>query len=240
MEKTITKSGKTVEEAIALAIEELGVSEQDAVIEVVEEGGSGGFLGIGKKDAIVKVTADIDAVSHEDEEEDTEYYGDDESFEGDAVSQAEEEAVAFVAEILSGIGIHGKLDSYREEDTIFISVTGSDCATAIGRHGETLDSISYLTSLVANKFSEDYVRISLDIGGYKKKRESILVGLANRAASRVLRSGEPVEMESMSPSERRIVHFALQSFDGVSTHSVGEEPNRRVVVAPGDSGDAEE
>ena len=74
MEKTITKSGKTVEEAIALAIEELGVSEQDAVIEVVEEGGSGGFLGIGKKDAIVKVTADIDAVSHEDEEEDTEYY----------------------------------------------------------------------------------------------------------------------------------------------------------------------
>lgn len=238
MEKTITKSGKTVEEAIALAIEELGVSEQDAVIEVIEEGGSGGFLGIGKKDAVVKVTADMDAV--ELEEEESEYYGDDESFEGDAVSQAEEEAVAFVAEILSGIGIHGKLDSYREEDTIFISVTGSDCGTAIGRHGETLDAISYLTSLVANKYSEEYVRISLDIGGYKKKRESILVGLANRAASRVLRSGESVEMEAMSPSERRIVHFALQSYDGVSTYSVGEEPNRRVVVAPGKSGDAEE
>ncbi|NLT12396.1 MAG: protein jag [Clostridiaceae bacterium] len=239
MEKTITKSGKTVEEAIALAIEELGVSEQDAVIEVIEEGGSGGFLGIGKKEAVVKVTADVDAVSQQ-EDEDSEYYGDDESFEGDAVSQAEEEAVAFVAEILSGIGIHGKLDSYREDDTIYISVTGSDCGTAIGRHGETLDSISYLTSLVANKYSEEYVRISLDIGGYKKKRESILVGLANRAASRVLRSGESVEMEAMSPSERRIVHFALQSYDGVSTHSVGEEPNRRVVVAPGKSGDAEE
>jgi spoIIIJ-associated protein len=232
MEKTVTKTAKTVEEAISLAIEELGVAEEDAVIEVVEDGSAKGFLGIGKKSATVRVTADVTEAVESDVEEDTTYYGDDESFEGDAVSEAEEEAVNFVAEILSGIGIHGKLDSYREEDTVFISVTGQDCGAAIGRHGETLDAISYLTSLVANKNSEEHIRVSLDIGGYKKRREEIVISLAKKAAARVLHSGSPVTLEAMNPSERRIVHFALQSFGGVSTHSEGEEPERRVIVSP--------
>ena len=131
MEKSVTKSAKSVEEAIALAMEELGISEDDALIEVLEEGGVGGFLGIGKKSATVKVTATID--ENASENEDTVYYGDDESFEGDAIGEAEDQAVSFVAEILSGIGIHGKLDSYREGDTIFIRVTGQDCGAAIGR-----------------------------------------------------------------------------------------------------------
>lgn len=233
MEKTVTKTAKSVEEAISLAIEELGVAEEDAVIEVVEDGSSKGFLGIGKKSATVRVTADVSETDESDvEEEDTTYYGDDESFEGDAISEAEEEAVNFVAEILSGIGIHGKLDSYREEDTVFISVTGQDCGAAIGRHGETLDAISYLTSLVANKNSEEHIRVSLDIGGYKKRREEIVISLAKKAAARVLHTGSPITMEAMNPSERRIVHFALQSFGGVSTHSEGEEPERRVIVSP--------
>jgi spoIIIJ-associated protein len=234
MEKSVTKTARTVEEAISLAIEELGVSEEEAVIEVVEDGSSKGFLGIGKKSATVKVTADVSVKvkSETAAEEDSTYYGDDESFEGDAVSQSEEEAVAFVAEILSGIGIHGKLDSYREDDTIFISVTGQDCATAIGRHGETLDAIAYLTSLVANKNSEEHVRVSLDIGGYKKRREAILISLANKAAAYALRTGAPVAMEAMNPSERRIVHFTLQTFGGVKTHSEGEEPDRKVIVSP--------
>jgi len=232
MEKTVTKSAKTVEEAISLAIEELGVAEEDAVIEVVEDGSSKGFLGIGKKTATVRVTADVSDTPEAENEEDSTYYGDDESFEGDAISPPEEEAVNFVAEILSGIGIHGKLDSYREDDTIYISVTGQDCGTVIGRHGETLDAISYLTNLVANKHSEEHIRVSLDIGGYKKRREEIVISLAKKAAARVLHTGSPVTMEAMNPSERRIVHFALQSFGGVSTHSEGEEPERRVVVSP--------
>lgn len=234
MEKSVTKTARSVEEAISLAIKELGVSEEDAVIEVVEDGSSKGFLGIGKKSATVKVTADVSATvkSEPAAEEDSTYYGDDESYEGDAVSQSEEEAVAFVAEILSGIGIHGKLDSYREDDTIFISVTGQDCATAIGRHGETLDAIAYLTSLVANKNSEEHVRVSLDIGGYKKRREAILISLANKAAAYALRTNAPVAMEAMNPSERRIVHFTLQTFGGVKTHSEGEEPDRKVIVSP--------
>ena len=232
MEKTVTKTARSVEEAISLAIEELGVSEEDAVIEVVEDGSAKGVLKIGKKSSTARVTAEIPERVETEAEEDTTYYGDDETYEGDALSQAEEDAVNFVAEILSGIGIHGKLDSYREEDTIYISVTGQDCGAAIGRHGETLDAISYLTSLVANKNSEEHLRVSLDIGGYKKRREAIVISLANKAATRALHTGEPVAMEAMNPSERRIVHFALQSIGGVSTHSEGEEPERRVIVSP--------
>ncbi len=229
MEKSVTKTAKSVEEAIALAVAELGINEDDAIVEIIDEGTSGGFLGLGKKQATVKVTA-----SEEEEAEESEpvYYGDDETFEGDAVSEAEDQAVSFVAEILSGIGIHGKLDSYREGETIFINITGQDCGTAIGRHGETLDAISYLTSLVANKFSEEHIRVSLDIGGYKKRRESMLISMAEKAASRAKRSGRPVALEAMNPAERRIVHSALQSFSGVTTHSEGEEPDRKVIVVP--------
>jgi spoIIIJ-associated protein len=229
MEKSVTKTAKSVEEAIALAVAELGINEDDAIVEIIDEGTSGGFLGLGKKQATVKVTA-----SEEEEAEESEpvYYGDDETFEGDAVSEAEDQAVSFVAEILSGIGIHGKLDSYREGETIFINITGQDCGTAIGRHGETLDAISYLTSLVANKFSEEHIRVSLDIGGYKKRRESMLISMAEKAASRAKRSGRPVALEAMNPAERRIVHSALQTFSGVKTHSEGEEPDRKVIVVP--------
>jgi len=234
MEKSVTKTAKTVEEAIALAIEELGCTEDEAVVEVLDEG-AGGFLGLGKKMASVKVTANVD-----EEEAEPVYYGDDETFEGDAVSAAEDEAVSFVAEILSGIGIHGKLDSYREEDTIFINVSGQDCGAAIGRHGETLDAISYLTSLVANKHSEEHVRVSLDIGGYKKRREALLISMAQKAASRAVRSGRPVALEAMNPAERRIVHSTLQNFAGISTHSEGEEPDRRVIVTPSQSAGTEE
>ena len=104
------------------------------------------------------------------------------------------------------------------------------CGAAIGRHGETLDAISYLTSLVANKYSEEHIRVSLDIGGYKKRREAMLISMAQKAASRASRSGRPVALEAMNPAERRIVHSALQTFSGITTHSEGEEPYRRVVV----------
>ena len=160
------------------------------------------------------------------------YFGDDESFEGDAVSEAEDAAANFVAEVLSGIGIHGNMDSYREDDTIFISVTGSDCGAAIGRHGETLEAISYMTNLIANKHSEQRVHVYLDVGGYRKHREQVIKGLADKAVSRVRRSGRKVVMEAMSPAERRIVHSYLQEVRGVTTHSEGVEPNRCVVVTP--------
>ena len=235
MEKTVITTGKTVDEAIEAALSELGCTKEQATIEVVEEGTEGGFLGLGRKDAQVKVTADTDdsaAPAPAAEESDDTYYGDDESFEGDAVSEAEDAAANFVAEVLSGIGIHGNMDSYREDDTIYISVTGSDCGAAIGRHGETLEAISYMTNLIANKHSEQRVHVYLDVGGYRKHREQVIKGLADKAVSRVRRSGRKVVMEAMSPAERRIVHSYLQDVNGVTTHSEGVEPNRCVVVTP--------
>ena len=235
--KTVTKTGKTVDEAVEAAIAELGCTKEEAQIEVISEGSEGGFLGVGKKDAEVKVSfddgADEEASFEEaDDADDEEYYGDDENFEGDAVSEAEDAAANFVAEVLSGIGIHGNMDSYREDDTIYISVTGSDCGAAIGRHGETLEAITYMTNLIANKHSDQRVHVHLDVGGYRKHREQILKNLADKAASRVKRSGRKVVMEPMTPSERRIVHSYLQGIKGVTTHSEGEEPSRCVVVTP--------
>ena len=227
MEKSVVKTGKTVDEAINAALEELGVSKEEATIEVLSED-KGGFLGIGNKEAEVKVTVN----SGDDAEEDVVYYGDDESFEGDEVSEAEDAAVAFVAEVLSGIGIHGNMDSYREDDTIYISVSGSDCGSAIGHHGETLEAISYMTNLIANKHSEERVHVHLDVGGYRKHREQVLTNLASKAAVKVKRTGRKVVMEPMVPSERRIVHSYLQNVEGVTTHSEGEEPNRRIIVTP--------
>ena len=235
MEKTVIKTGKTVDEAIEAALSELGCTKEQATIEVVEEGTEGGFLGLGRKDAEVKVTFNSEesgeAAPAAESDDDT-YFGDDESFEGDAVSEAEDAAANFVAEVLSGIGIHGNMDSYREDDTIFISVTGSDCGAAIGRHGETLEAISYMTNLIANKHSEQRVHVYLDVGGYRTHREQVIKGLADKAVSRVRRSGRKVTMEAMSPAERRIVHSYLQDVNGVTTHSEGVEPNRCVVVTP--------
>ena len=235
--KTVTKTGKTVDEAVEAAIAELGCTKEEAQIEVISEGSEGGFLGVGRKDAEVKVSFDDGAEEaanddSADDADDEEYYGDDENFEGDAVSEAEDAAANFVAEVLSGIGIHGNMDSYREDDTIYISVTGSDCGAAIGRHGETLEAITYMTNLIANKHSDQRVHVHLDVGGYRKHREQILKNLADKAASRVKRSGRKVVMEPMTPSERRIVHSYLQGINGVTTHSEGEEPSRCVVVTP--------
>ena len=225
MEKTIVKTGKTVEAAKAAALEALGVSEDQATVEVISEN-EGGILGIGKQ-AEVKVTANV-----EEAEEEVVYYGDDENYEGDAVTEAEDAAVSFVAEVLSGIGIHGNMDSYREDDTIYISVSGGDCGSAIGRHGETLEAITYMTNLIANKHSEERVHVHLDVGGYRKHRERIIEGLADRAANKALRYGKPVAMEPMNPAERRMVHSYLQNVEGVTTHSEGDESNRRVIVTP--------
>ena len=230
---TVTKTAESVEEAVKAALEELGATKDQVNIEVIQEP-SAGFLGVGKKDAEVKVTL-IDKeqpIASSDDSDDDTYYGDDENFEGDTATEAEDAAVNFVAEVLSGIGIHGNMDSYREDDTIYISVTGSDCASAIRRHGETLDAISYMTNLIANKHSDERVHVHLDVGGYKKHREQVLKNLAGKAASRAVRTGRKVDMEPMNPAQRRLVHAYLQDFEGVTTHSEGTEPNRHIVVTP--------
>jgi spoIIIJ-associated protein len=247
MALSIEKSAKNVQQAINDALDELGLSVEDVIIEVLEEGESGGLLGLGRKQAKVRVTVDSPDTQPEetipfveddlttdeanDGQPEEEYFGDEE-YAGDPETPEEAEASAYVANILSGIGIHGKISSYREGDSLHIEVTGPDCGAAIGRHGETLEAIQYLASLVANKISEERIRVVLDIGGYRRRRESTLIGMAERAAEKVVRSGVNYSLEPMNASERRIIHSALQSFPGVTTFSEGEDPQRHVVIAP--------
>lgn len=233
MGSMIEKTAKTVQLAINDALEELGAQVEDVVIEVLDEGEPGGLLGLGRRPAKVRVTLEDEIVPAELDTAAPTYYGDDE-YSGDPETPEEAETTAYVAAILSGIGIHGKISSYREAETLHIEVTGPDCGTAIGYHGETLDAIQYLASLVANKHASDHVRVYLDIGGYRRRREDLLISMAERAAEKVSRTGRSFRMEPMNPAERRIIHSSLQNFPGVTTHSEGEEPDRRVVISPAD------
>ena len=117
-----------------------------------------------------------------------------------------------------------------EENTVNVDLTGDNMGVLIGKRGQTLDSIQYLTSLVINKNSEKYVRVKLDTENYRKRRKETLESLAKNIAYKVKRSRRPVSLEPMNPYERRIIHSALQADKFVSTRSEGEEPFRHVVV----------
>lgn len=125
------------------------------------------------------------------------------------------------------VSVHVRTD---EEGAIRVNMQGDVLGILIGRRGETLDALQYLTSLQVNKGEEDYTRVTLDSEGYRAKREEALIRLANRMANRAKKTGRRVSMEPMNPYERRILHSALQSTEGISTHSEGEEPNRHVVI----------
>lgn len=248
MADMIEKTGKTVQQAINDALETLGAGEDDVVIEVLDEGEPGGLLGIGRRLAKVRVTLESamqdpqeipgnrdDQTTAADEGDqaaaDTVYYGDDE-YTNEQESQVESETLDYVAAILKGIGIHGRISSFFEEGTLHIDINGKDCGAAIGHHGETLDAIQYMASLVANKNTEEHVRVVVDIGGYRRRREQTLIGMAQRAADKVSNSGRSFRMDPMNPAERRIVHSSLQEYPGITTYSEGVEPERYVIIAP--------
>ena len=140
-------------------------------------------------------------------------------------------AQQFVQELtrLMGLDISAAV-STDAEGNVFVQMDGDPQGILIGRRGETLDALQYLTSLRVNRGREDYVRVTLDSEGYRAKREEALVRLANRMANRARKTGRRVAMEPMNPYERRVLHSALQGRDDVSTHSEGEEPNRHVVI----------
>ncbi|MDW7655605.1 MAG: RNA-binding cell elongation regulator Jag/EloR [Bacillota bacterium] len=232
MPVSIEKAAKTVQLAIQEALDELGLTDDDVIVEVLDEGESG-LLGLGRRQARVRVTVEDEPVEADEPDpvEDA-YYGDEEAYAGDPETPEEAETVSYVAAVLSGIGIHGKISSYREEESLHIEVNGRDCGAAIGRHGETLEAIQYLASLVANKHSEEHIRVIVDIAGYRRRRENTLINLAERTAEKVSSSGRLINLEPMNPAERRIIHSALQGFAGVTTYSEGEDAERHIVVAP--------
>ena len=202
MDKVIEKTGKSVQEAINSALEELGVEREEVDVEIIDEG-SKGLFGIGSKLAKVVVTLN---------------------------DKQSEDGVQFLSDVFDKMNVAVDIEKTEDEEAIQIKVTGKDSGIIIGRRGETLDALQYLTSLVVNRRNENYKRVTLDIENYRQKREETLIRLAERLAERVVKYRRNVSLEPMNPYERRIIHSTLQSNNYVETFSVGEDPNRKVVI----------
>lgn len=139
-------------------------------------------------------------------------------------------AVPFLKDVTEKMGIELEFTPYKANDYIFIDISGKDTGTIIGKRGQTLDSIQYLTNLVLNKNKEEYQRVILDAENYRTKREKTLEQLAHRLAGKVIRTGRTQKLEPMNPYERKIIHTALQDDSRVTTRSEGKDPYRRVIV----------
>ncbi len=140
-------------------------------------------------------------------------------------------AKSFLAELTKLMGVDVTIQMGTDaEGNVYGYINGDTLGILIGRRGETLDALQYLTSLKINRGRDSYTRVTLDTENYRAKREDTLIRLANRMANRALRTGRKVSLEPMNPYERRIIHFALQQNEGVTTHSEGDEPNRHVVI----------
>lgn len=199
-------SAKTVNDAITEACKDFTVTSDKLEYEVVSEGSSG-FLGFNSKPAVIKARV-----------------------KGDVKDRAKE----FLNEVFAAMNMEVVINvEYNEaEGNMNIDLTGSEMGVLIGKRGQTLDSLQYLTSLVVNKDVENYIRVKVDTENYRKRRKDTLENLAKNVSYKVKRTKRAVSLEPMNPYERRIIHSALQSDKYVTTHSEGEEPFRHVVVTP--------
>lgn len=238
----VEAKGKTVDEAIFKGLEEMGLSLDEVEIDIIHEGGKGLF-GIGKN-AVVHLSK-----KGENEEQPVEQSAPKTKKEHREMTPAAQAAPTAQAKpakeavkgdsapevFLRGLFAKMELDAdcgVSEEDAkiMKIEITGADTAVLIGRRGDTLDALQYLTGLAVNKGREDYKKIMLDAENYREKRERTLEKLAKRLANTVAKTGKPITLEPMNPYERRILHATLQNNPRVETMSEGEEPFRRVVI----------
>ena len=252
MEDYITLSAKTLDDAITEALVQLGVTS-DRLDYIVVEKGSEGFLGIGRKQAVIKarrkqeekpvekeepkVEEPVKEYSHarkpaREEKPEVKSAPKKEAELAKVEPQTIETCEKFIYDVMNAMGMEDvKVTSaVDEEGAISINMEGSNMGILIGKRGQTLDSLQYLTNRVANKMQDGYVRVKLDTEDYRRRRKETLENLAKNIASKVKRTRKTVSLEPMNPYERRIIHSALQSDPAVSTHSEGEEPYRRVVV----------
>jgi spoIIIJ-associated protein len=142
----------------------------------------------------------------------------------------ESPALDFLVEVTSKMGLDLSVKALANEESLYFDISGKDSGTIIGKRGQTLDSIQYLTSLVANKDKTNYIRVVVDAENYREKRERTLEQLAHRLADKVQKTGKSVRLEPMNPYERKVIHSTLQQNSSVSTRSEGEEPYRRVII----------
>jgi len=146
------------------------------------------------------------------------------------VEATEHPALNFINELADKMDLELEIKAMKNDDCIYIDIEGKDSGTIIGKRGQTLDAIQYLTSLVANKEKENYLRVVVDAENYRRKREQTLEQLADRLAGKVMRTKKTVKLEPMNPYERKVIHARLQGNSKINTRSEGEEPYRRVVI----------
>jgi len=199
----VEKEGKTIEAAIEEALTELNINKEDAEIEVLDEGSKRLFGLIGGRNAVVRVTKKD---------------GYDEIVRG------------FLKPILNAMGLEEEIEMVMDGDTLTVKLSAENIGILIGRRGETMDALQYLLGLVVNKTSDKFIRVTLDVGNYREKREETLVKLAKRLADKVSKTRKNMTLEPMNPYERRIIHATLQNYKSVETYSIGDEPNRKVVI----------
>lgn len=211
MEKTLESSGKTIDAAITVALEQLGMDRDQVTVEVLEKPKSG-FLGLGGSLARVRVTY---GVSRSDKAE---------SFLTELLQKMRSSAVPVITEQADG--------------NLSVVLTGSGLGLLIGHRGDTLDAIQHLTNYAVNRGEEEHIRVSIDAENYRAKRIESLQRLAQKMGAKVIKYHKSMTLEPMNAYERHIIHAALQDTPGLTTHSIGVEPNRRVVVscprAPGE------
>ena len=197
-------SAKNVDDAITQASVQLGITSDQLEYEVLDKG-STGFLGIGSKNAVIKARKKF---------------------------SIDENVVEFLSSIFDAMKMEVEIlvAVNEEEHIIEVELKGDDMGILIGKRGQTLDSLQYLTNLAINKHSDEYYKVKIDTEDYRKRRKETLENLAKNIAYKVKRTKRPVSLEPMNPFERRIIHSALQNDRYVTTHSEGDEPYRHVVV----------
>ena len=229
MIKSIEKSAKTEDLAIAAALEELGLSRDDVTVEILERAKSG-FLGFGASPAKVKVSYEVpDEVVVKPAAVVEEVVAETEEA---CENTAHEKVYNFVNGLLEHMGVRANIEITEKEDGgINVNLSGKGMGVVIGRRGETLDAIQHLTNYAVNHGSEKRLHVSVDAEAYRAKREEALVRLAEKMAAKAIKYKRSMALEPMNSYERHVIHAALQDYEGVSTSSIGTEPNRRVVVA---------
>ncbi len=251
MLKKIEKTAKSVNEALELAAKDFGVAPEELSYEVTREVGRGlmKFLVGSEVDIVAWVTkeaeveAEKEAEKAKEEVKIVENGGDKKEVKHERKPRHEvradfvipkesvDDAKMFLGELLKKIGLEASIAVKLDGNTIHMDVSGEKMGLLIGKRGDTLDAVQYLTSLYVNKNKGQYIKVSIDTENYRAKREETLVRLAKGLQRKVVREKTDITLEPMSPNERRIIHSTLQYDKRITTYSVGEEPNRRLVVA---------
>jgi spoIIIJ-associated protein len=203
--KQTTATGQTVKEAVESALAQLQITEDRADISIVDEGKKGIFGIFGARPAVVKVSVIKDPV---------------------------EEAEKFLLDVSEKMGAPVTINVEKNGKQVKFILSGEKIALLIGKRGQTLNSLQFLTQLVINRFSGQYLNVMVDAEHYRERRNDTLIQLAQRLAQKVVQTKKEVSLEPMPSYERKIIHTALVENKKIKTYSSGEDPHRHIVIAP--------